>query len=93
MSGEVCRFCSRPVAVCHEPVDKRFPVAAQAAYEAAALTVAHKCDGGQRDDLVKTQRWAQHGLGWCLDRAVAHREWTGDLPAGVSPRLLSGARR
>jgi hypothetical protein len=91
-TGDPCPFCKRPVAVCHEPVDSRFPEPARDAYACAQLETAPKCPKGEAADMRATQ----HGprLGWNISRAVGHPEWAGDVPEGMDPRIaLNRTRR
>lgn len=82
---EACRFCH--VLDCAVAIDKRFPAAAAEAYAERGLTVAHRCAKGQAWDMRKT--------GWCLDRAVRHAEWSGEVPLGLEsdPQVLPRRRR
>lgn len=70
-----CNYCRRPLEQCREPVDERFPQAAQDAYREAGYTTAATCDEGQRRDLMKVIDAQGHR--WCWDRARFNRGWSG----------------
>jgi len=85
---QTCTFCGRELAWCREPVDHRWPDAAREAYRAyfqregkepPEEITAPKC--------AKGQAWDMRKIGWCVDRAVGHLEWTGGVPHGVSPKV------
>lgn len=85
-----CRFCGRPQEECLLPVDARWPERAQEAFRNRNQSFAHRCAKGQAHDMART--------GWCVDRAVGHIDWNGDVPRGVHEgvvlnRLRSRRRR
>jgi hypothetical protein len=80
MAAPCCHRCGRPLSVCREPVDERWPARAREAYARAELTEAATCTLGQAADLRAT--------GWCWDRARFDRYWTG---APMTPGERHGA--
>jgi len=77
-----CDHCGESCAV---RVDDRFPAAARQAYLVRSRTWAATCNKGQTIEMAK--------LGWCVDRAVSHPEWTGGVPYGVHPSLVQNRTR
>lgn len=68
-----CRFCGND---CEVEVDHRFPAAAVLKYGEAGRTTAPRCAIGQDRDMEV--------VGWCVDRAVRHEGWTGEIPTGLT---------
>lgn len=77
MAERACHMCGRPLSICRETVDGRWPARAREAYARAELTDAATCTLGQMADLRAT--------GWCWDRARLDRYWTG-APMGDEER-------
>ena len=69
MTAQLCYLCHRPMEVCREPVDARWPARAREAYARADLTDAPTCEPGQAADIRAT--------GWCWSRARLDRYWSG----------------
>lgn len=82
---EMCRQCGRPAEDCWVSVDERWPAAARKAFADRYQDFAHRCPKGQTHDMNRT--------GWCVDRAVGHPEWNGDVPKGVHEGVVMNRRR
>ena len=70
MPTHPCHWCGRPLSVCRQPVDERWPARAREAYARAELKDAATCANGQASDIRAT--------GWCWDRGRLDRYWTGE---------------